>query len=496
MKELEKFKTLKEIISKQKKLVKEIISSTNHLKKASPSERGMLITHLRNLKISLNNLNNSIPDELNKVQLVKKLPKSKEPAKEKVKLSEKKLAKMDELKKKAYKQEPSLSKQKDMTKNLGKKEGIKDLQNTGYAVKPKKIKEDNSSIKYRPLPKKSFIELVGFEKIYKNNQYKPDALEKETIKRMKKGQEKVIIKKEEKASPFVKRANETFSETAQKLVEKNSFPNLESDLIKGNLRFTPKGYVSVVLYSTLIAFFIGLALAVFFFVFKISGDLPFIHFAEGGLGIRLLRVIWMPFVFPLLAIFIMVSYPSMERATAERKINDELPFAAIHMSAISGSMIDPSKIFNIIILTREYPALEKEFIKLINEINIYGYDFVSALKSSAKRSPSKKLSELFTGLSTTINSGGDLPGFFDKRAETLLFDHGLEKEKKTKANETFMDIYISVVIAAPMILMILLMMMKMSGLGIALSTNMITVIMVTAVTMVNIVFLTFLQFRK
>jgi archaeal flagellar protein FlaJ len=159
-------------------------------------------------------------------------------------------------------------------------------------------------------------------------------------------------------------------------------------------------------------------------------------------------------------------------------------------------MIDPSKIFNIIILTEEYPALQKEFIKLINEINIYGYDFVSALKSSSKRSPSKKLSELFNGLATTINSGGDLPGFFDKRAETLLFEHSLEKEKKTKANETFMDIYISVVIAAPMILMILLMMMKMSGLGIALSTNMITIIMVLAVTTVNIFFLTFLYFKK
>ena len=192
----------------------------------------------------------------------------------------------------------------------------------------------------------------------------------------------------------------------------------------------------------------------------------------------------------------MYLYPSLEKSSAELRINEELPFATIHMSAISGSMIDPSKIFNIIISTKEYPYLEKEFKKLINEINIYGYDFVSALRNSASNSPSKKLSELFNGLATTINSGGDLPEFFDKRSQTLLFEHGLEKEKKTKAAETFMDIYISVVIAAPMILMILLMMMKISGLGISLSTSMISLIMVLAVTTVNIVFLTFLHLKK
>lgn len=495
MKSLEEFKTLKETIAKEKKLIKEIITSTNHFRNASASERRILATHLKNLKISLKNLNDSIPNEINNRRLFKKLPKAQPLPASKAKLSEKKLAKIDESTKKAYRQKP-VSQERGVTKNLGKAEGIKDLKDVGYAVKPKEPKEEASDDIKRPAPKKTFVEFLGFEKIYKKGQLKPDSLERETIKRIKKGQERVVVKKEEKANHFVKKANQIFSNAAGRLIKNEVFPNLEEDLIKGNLKFTPKAYVSVVLFSTLISLFVGLALGIFFFIFKLGGDLPLIHLAEGAIITRLVKVIWMPFVFPLLTILIMVSYPSMEKASAERKINEEIPFAAIHMSAISGSMIDPSKIFNIIISTKEYPSLEKEFIKLINEINIYGYDFVSALKSSAKRSPSKKLSELFTGLATTINSGGDLPEFFDKRAETLLFEHSLEKEKKTKANETFMDIYISVVIAAPMILMVLLMMMKMSGLGVSLSTGMITLIMVLAVTMVNIIFLTFLQFKK
>jgi flagellar protein FlaJ len=166
------------------------------------------------------------------------------------------------------------------------------------------------------------------------------------------------------------------------------------------------------------------------------------------------------------------------------------------MSAISGSLIDPTNIFEIIISTKEYPKLTEQFTKLINETNVYGYDLVSTLRNSAYNSPSKKLAELYSGLAITITSGGDLAEFFEKRAETLLFEYRLEKEKKTKAAETFMDIYISIVIAAPMILMILLMMMKISGLGVALSTQTITLIMVISVAVINIMFISFLEVKK
>ena len=134
--------------------------------------------------------------------------------------------------------------------------------------------------------------------------------------------------------------------------------------------------------------------------------------------------------------------------------------------------------------------------KIINEINVYGMDFVSALRNVASNSPSLRLTELLNGIATTINSGGSLPDFFEKRSQSLLFEYRIEREKNTKSAETFMDIYISVVIAAPMILMLLLIMMRVSGLGVSMSTSMITLMMVMGVTTVNILFLTFLQLKQ
>jgi len=333
------------------------------------------------------------------------------------------------------------------------------------------------------------------EKIFKNSkdfvkEAKVSKIEKLIIKRLKKK------KKEIKPSGYIKTANKIFSKLSEKLIKKKVFEDLEIDLSKANLQLTLKSYVSIILFTTLLSIFAGISLFLFFLFFNFGIEFPIITRATESISKRFLKVFWILFMVPLGTFFMAYIYPSLEKKSAEFMINEELPFVVIHMSAISGSMIDPSKIFSIIISTKEYPCVGKEFTKLINEINVYGYDLVTALRKGAYNSPSKKLAELFNGLTTTINSGGDLPKFFDKRAETLLFEHKMEKEKASKTAETFMDMYISMVIAAPMILMLLLMMMKVSGLGISLSTSMITLIMVLIVTIVNIFFLSFLQMKK
>lgn len=132
----------------------------------------------------------------------------------------------------------------------------------------------------------------------------------------------------------------------------------------------------------------------------------------------------------------------------------------------------------------------------MNEVNIYGHDLVTALRNTADYCPSKKLTDLYNSLATNITSGGDLGEFFDKRSESLLLDYRLERERSTRSSETFIDVYISVVIAAPMILMLLFMMIQVSGLGISLSTTAISLIMVFGVALINFVFLMFLRFKQ
>jgi len=262
------------------------------------------------------------------------------------------------------------------------------------------------------------------------------------------------------------------------------------------MQFIPANYISVIFFTTLLSLIGGFFVFLFFLFFNISPMLPIIIPINENLFGRLLKVFWILFAIPIGTFLLMYFYPWLEKKSIENLIDQELPFATIHMSAIAGSMIDPSKIFSIIISTKEYPELEKKFTKLINEVHVYGYDLASTIRNMAFFSPSTKLSELFNGIATTITSGGDLADFFDKRARSLLFEHRIEREKQIRAAETFMDIYISVVIAAPMILMLLLIMMKVSGLGVSFSTTMITVIIVLTVSIVNVLFLSFLHMKQ
>jgi hypothetical protein len=317
-------------------------------------------------------------------------------------------------------------------------------------------------------------------------------IEKSILKRLKKKEIEAREEIHKQPSIYVRTANKFFSDYSKALIKKSPFSAVRENLIKTNLRFTPASYISVIFLTTLIAILFG----VFAFIFSLFFNFPSMTLVTENIGVRVVKVFWVLFIFPMATFMFMYFYPALERKSLGDKINQELPFATIHMAAISGSMLDPSKIFEIMITTKEYPNIEKEFVKLMNEINTYGSDLVNALKRVALNCPSQKLVDLFNGLATTITSGGDLPRFFNKRAETLLLEYRLEREKYTKSAETFMDIYISVVIAAPMILMLLLIMMKVSGFGISLSTTAITLIMVLGVSTINVVFLTFLKLKQ
>lgn len=321
-------------------------------------------------------------------------------------------------------------------------------------------------------------------------------LEKFALQRMNKKPVVVVRKKERKPNIYVKMASQMFYHRTLEMVKRGKFFSLRRDLIKANMEFIPANYIAMMYFATLVAFVASIFIMLFFLFFSLIALPPFIIPTETPFGLRFLQVIWIIFALPAVVFSLAYFYPSMEQKSIEGRINQELPFATIHMSSISRSMIEPSKIFSIIIVTQEYAFLEREFIKLLNEVNIYGYDLVTALRNIAFNSPSRKLADLYNGLATTINSGGNLPEFFDKRAQTLLFEHRIEREKQGKAAETFLDIYISVVIAAPMILMLLLMMMRISGLGLSLSTGMITLVMVLGVSLMNILFLAFLQIKQ
>jgi len=298
------------------------------------------------------------------------------------------------------------------------------------------------------------------------------------------------------ARGYLKLSNRLFLDKSSEMIKKGYFRALYNEIKKANLDILFETYVAMMLFTTLLSVFAGIMVFVLLIFFNIQIGWPILQFYDGSYLIRMAKLLWVPFAVPIVTFFAIYFYPTTERKSISKRIDGELPFAVIHMSAISGSGISPTEIFKIIGLSKEYPFLRREIRKILNQTNIYGYDLVTALGNVSRSTPSQKLSELFNGISTNINSGGDLSDFFEKRAETLLEGYRLEREKFTKVAETFMDIYISVVIATPMILMLLLVMISLTGIQTGFSPSMLSILIVFVVALVNVLFLGFLQIKQ
>ena len=323
-----------------------------------------------------------------------------------------------------------------------------------------------------------------------------DRLKKSILKRFKR--ERKITKEKEFRRPnfLIVYANKMFFDRSVKLSGSKGFDLMKKDLVKSGMNILPSSYISLMLLITLVVTALSILAYIFLIFIDLSITFPVISAVKEGFLRRILINLWIPVFIPALTFVFMYYYPSLEKKSIGNSINQELPFVVIHMSAVAGSMIEPSKMFSVIISTKEYPHTRKEFIKLINQVNIYGYDLVTALRDAANKSPSAKLAELYRGLATTVVSGGSLNEFLDKRAQSLLFEYRIDREKYTKMTESFMDIYISVVIAAPMIFMLVLILIRISNIGLGLSAQAITVLIISVVVAINIFFLVFLQMKQ
>jgi flagellar protein FlaJ len=439
------FERLKENILQEKKIILDINSILDKLK-SDEAHRGGYIKLLDSLMNNLNLLNNSVPELL----------KEWSPINVHVKI------------------------QKDV-EEVGKRKLIYDEKIS--EKKNKKEEEKNEKVvrvSYISLSKKD-KNFVTLNKEDKAAFLKDLRLSERSLASLEKGRAKDEKKLAASLSPnpFAKFSNKFFRKTSEKLSPK--FNSVSRDLKRANLKFLMSTYISMMLMSTSIAFLVGLVLFGVLLAFNPSN---FIY-------------AWIPFVLPGFTFTAFYLYPSSEASSVQKKISQELPFATIHMAAIAGSNIEPVKILKIIAMSKEYKNIGFEIKKIIAQVEIYGYDIVTALKNVSLKISNKRLSELFSGIATNISTGGELKSYLEKKSDNFLLDYKLERQKYSDLAGTFMDIYISILIAAPLVLMMMLIVMNVAGLGLGgISLTTLLFFSILGIILTNILFLIVLNFKQ
>lgn len=322
-------------------------------------------------------------------------------------------------------------------------------------------------------------QLVTINKADRQKFLKKLKLSEDALANIRKIKEKGSGIKDRKPNAYITFSSKYFREYSDKVSPQ--FREIGRDLKKANIPILLSSYLSMAMMSSVIAFSVGLLLFLVMMIFSLSNWIYFVS----------------PFGFTGLAMAAFYLYPTSTASSVHKDITYELPFATIHMAAIAGSNITPVKIFKIIAKSTQYPNIGAEMRKVIVQIEIYGYDIVTSLKSVAKTTSNKKLSELFSGLATNISSGGSLKNYLEKKSEGFLLDYRLERQKYSALAGTFMDVYISILIAAPLVLMMMFIVMNVAGLGMGgLGINAMMFFAISGVVIVNIIFMVVLNMKQ
>jgi len=234
---------------------------------------------------------------------------------------------------------------------------------------------------------------------------------------------------------------------------------LGANLEKAGIRVALPAYVSFIMFCSLTAFGLGFALSII--IAHLMFGLPILSpvslifgGAVGGLGFSV-------------AFAVTYMLPS---ATANRKRNEievNLPFTLSFMSILSSAGLPPKRIFRALAMLEERGQIGfgGEAKTILRDIEVFGVDFSTALKSAALRCPSKVLAGILEGMLGVIHAGGNLAKFFEEEARSLM---GMRRAALREFVDTLLmlaEVYMSMFIAFPLILLLLLAIMSFMGGG-------------------------------
>jgi flagellar protein FlaJ len=191
-------------------------------------------------------------------------------------------------------------------------------------------------------------------------------------------------------------------------------------------------------------------------------------------------------------------YPFIKFKSRGKIIKQELVFAIIHMATVASSGAHPVRIFELLVRSGEYKELENEFKKILNYINLFGYSLSASLRAVSAETSSGDLKELLDGMASTIETGGDLRRYLSDKSDDALLRFKLQQKQYLESLATYSEIYVGVVITAPLLLVITFAILEkispvLFGLPISLIAMLVTFL---ALPVINVFFILFLESTK
>ena len=250
------------------------------------------------------------------------------------------------------------------------------------------------------------------------------------------------------------------------------FSFLTNDLIKARIYITVERLLSLAtLYSLILSSVcVTMGLAVSAFLFNYVPIWRYVFARDIAITdiLRLVAdfglVVFVALVCCLALFLLFILYPRVKGWERKGKIDGHLPYAICWMSFMATTGVIPYLIFRKLAETEEFfGEISQEAKLVVKDVELLGFDFISALRNLASATPSTHLRTFIQGAVTNALSGGEMGTYFISRARETMEQNRKKFTEFIATLGLISEVYIIGLVAAPLLVIVMFAAMIMLG---------------------------------
>jgi flagellar protein FlaJ len=149
----------------------------------------------------------------------------------------------------------------------------------------------------------------------------------------------------------------------------------------------------------------------------------------------------------------------------KRTLEDSLPFTAGYMAILAGAGVPPDDIFRSLAQVDASLAVSNEARTIVRDVELFGFDIISALEAASDRTPSEGFKEFLEGFIATVHSGGSLVKYLTDRSRQYMKLKRIALRRFSDILAVLAEFYVTILVAGSLIFVVMLAVMAMLGGG-------------------------------
>ncbi len=240
-------------------------------------------------------------------------------------------------------------------------------------------------------------------------------------------------------------------------------PELDLRLEKAHINVRAEVFIAVNIMNAIVAAIIGVIIA-FVLNMMVFPGLANLKPTPIELPSFINIIVWlMPVFLPVGTYFIGMNSPGSKMKSRAKDIDKNLPYAVNYMAAMASAEVSPTLIFRGLSRQDIYGQIQQEAKMIARDIDMFGKDIIKVLHRAMNRSPSLKFQDFLQGIITTSSSGGSLKSYFMAKGDQFMRENRVEQMGTLETLGVMAESFVTVVVAAPLFLLIMMSVMAMLG---------------------------------